>query len=164
MLQNKLIRNSFFGLISGLLALSTACSTSEDVVYSQYNRELHPTVMEFMDSVVNVVEAGDETAIFDLLDKQYVKDQHDSFLEGRTDQFLTELLCGQATNGKGFKCPGLGNISKMTIDSFDNRDDYKYMHFTLHSKGKKYEGFITVIATPKIGEDGYVYKLVGASG
>ena len=48
-------------------------------------------------------------------DPDYVEEQHDNFLEGRTEQFVAEFLCGNVKKGYYDMTPQLSRIKSMKV-------------------------------------------------
>ena len=48
-------------------------------------------------------------------DPDYVAEQHDDFLEGRTEQFVSEFLAGQVKKGFYFITPKIDRIKSMKV-------------------------------------------------
>jgi hypothetical protein len=48
-------------------------------------------------------------------DPNYVAEQHDDFLEGRTEQFVAEFLCGNVKKGYYDMTPQLNRIKSMKV-------------------------------------------------
>jgi len=60
--------------------------------FSQF--ESKKVVKDFCNNFASTVEKGDLNSALTYMEKDYVKNQHDVMLEGRTDQFFSELLAG----------------------------------------------------------------------
>ena len=58
-------------------------------------------------------ESLESTLVF--FDPDYVAEQHDDFLEGRTKQFLEEFLCGNVKKGYYDMTPELSRIKSMKV-------------------------------------------------
>ncbi len=66
----------------------------------------------FFNQFASVVVKGDVSQVMSFIDKDYIAFQHDGFLEGRTDQFLSELLAG-TDKDDNFISPSLKDISSV---------------------------------------------------
>jgi hypothetical protein len=68
----------------------------------------------FCQSFTNAIVAGDLNEAMKSIDPDYKKIQHDKFLEGRTDQFFSELLAGKDKNGE-YISPSVKEISSVKV-------------------------------------------------
>ena len=59
--------------------------------------------------------SGDLQGTLEFFEPNYVASQHDSFLEGRTEQFVAEFLAGSYKKGFYFITPELSRIKSMKV-------------------------------------------------
>lgn len=76
----------------------------------------------FCNDFSSVIASGDLNKAMNFLDKDYVKTQHDEFLEGRTDQFFSELLAGEDKNGD-FTVPSIKEIKSIKTGKISLSED-----------------------------------------
>ena len=126
---------------------------------------------EYMESLANgfakAVMAGDLQKAMTYLSPNYIKEQHDGILEGRTDQFFRELLIGTITDQDGkeqFYVPAsLDEIA--SIDDI-NTDCIKLEpSATFHIKLKDGRSYYRTLETEAVKtEEGYRPLFVGDLG
>ncbi len=76
----------------------------------------------FCNDFSSVIASGDLNKAMNFLDKDYVKTQHDEFLEGRTDQFFSELLAGEDKKGD-FTTPSIKEIKSIKTGKISLSED-----------------------------------------
>ena len=64
---------------------------------------------------ISAVKAGQLGGSLYFFDPRYVAEQHDDFLEGRTDQFVEEFLSGNDEEGVTFITPKWDHIKSMKV-------------------------------------------------
>jgi hypothetical protein len=134
----------------------------------------NPDVIDYTNHFEAAVLQHDQEAIMALLDPDYVKEQHNEFLNGMTEQFLKELFSGAFTDGQTVKgkkgasylpsqITGIQLIQVVTHKG----DDGDYDYYTLTYKVTGSDGTITcswsLVARRGEGFPGG-FALVGASG
>src|SRR6478735_5059835 len=62
------------------------------------------TIDAFVSSFEKATLSHDANQIMLFMENGYVKEQHDQFLEGRTEQFLNEFYCGNNVSSNTFEC------------------------------------------------------------
>ncbi len=73
------------------------------------------TVKNITNSFIATLMSGDLQGTLEFFDPNYVAEQHDSFLEGRTEQFVAEFLAGSYKKGFYFITPELSRIKSMKV-------------------------------------------------
>lgn len=105
------------------------------------------------------VENHDKNGVLKLLEPGYVKRQHNSFLNGNTQQFLDELLCGESSDEGKYTCPGFDNISNIKLIKVEPYLDFYFAWFEIKANEKTYTSRL-----PFVSEDGNPFRLAGAEG
>ena len=93
-------------VIIALLSAAICCNAQE------YNKN---TVKNITNSFIATLMNGDLQGTLEYFDPNYVADQHDNFLEGRTEQFVAEFLAGSYKKGFYFITPELNRIKSMKV-------------------------------------------------
>ncbi len=93
-------------VIIALLSVAIFCNAQE------YNKN---TVKNITNSFITTLMSGDLQGTLEFFDPNYVADQHDNFLEGRTEQFVAEFLAGSYKKGFYFITPQLNRIKSMKV-------------------------------------------------
>ena len=93
-------------VIIALLSAGICCSAQE------YNKN---TVKNITNSFIVTLMSGDLQGTLEFFDPNYVAEQHDNFLEGRTEQFVAEFLAGSYKKGFYFITPELSRIKSMKV-------------------------------------------------
>ena len=73
------------------------------------------TVKNITNSFIVTLLQGDLQGTLEFFEPNYVADQHDNFLEGRTEQFIAEFLAGSYKKGFYFITPELNRIKSMKV-------------------------------------------------
>lgn len=84
-------------------------------VYCNAQKYSTATVKNITNSFIATLMQGDLQGTLEFFDPGYVADQHDSFLEGRTEQFIAEFLAGSYKKGYYFITPELSRIKSMKV-------------------------------------------------
>ena len=66
------------------------------------------------------------TVLMTFMDADYLKEQHEDFLEGNDIQFVNEIFCGKDINDDSFHCIKQENISHFEIKEITQIEDTKY--------------------------------------
>ncbi len=77
-----------------------------------YNKK---TVKNITESFIATLMRGDLYDTLEFFDPDYVTEQHDNFLEGRTEQFVAEFLVGKVKKGFYYITPELSRIKSMKV-------------------------------------------------
>lgn len=91
-----------------IIALLTVAICSN----AQYNKNI---VKNITNSFIATLMSGDLQGTLEFFEPNYVASQHDSFLEGRTEQFVAEFLAGSYKKGFYFITPELSRIKSMKV-------------------------------------------------
>lgn len=125
------------------LVATTACSSTQ--LTPSTEKKPSTSLNAFLKAFEKAVIEHNKENVLTLLDSAYVADQHDGMLEGRTDQFLSELFCGYEIESKAWRCPrfqSITEIKRLRIESV-NEDDYRvYFIITDGIGGIKVDLFI----------------------
>lgn len=73
------------------------------------------TVKGITNGFISTLMSGNLKGTLGFFDPDYVAEQHDSFLEGRTEQFVAEFLCGNVKKGYYDMTPELHRIKSMKV-------------------------------------------------
>ena len=73
------------------------------------------TVKNITESFIATLMRGDIEDTLEFFDADYKEEQHDNFLEGRTEQFVAEFLAGEYKKGYYFITPELDRIKSMKV-------------------------------------------------
>ncbi|MBO4806977.1 MAG: hypothetical protein IK005_10195 [Paludibacteraceae bacterium] len=98
---------------------------SSENATSEFSQTATDNCSEYMENLANgfakAVMSGDLQKAMTYLDPNYVREQHDGFLEGRTNQFFLELLAGTIIGEDGsenFYVPSsLNEITSIDVSS-----------------------------------------------
>lgn len=73
------------------------------------------TVKGIANGFISTLMEGNLKGTLGFFDPSYVAEQHDDFLEGRTEQFVAEFLCGNIKKGYYDMTPELSRIKSMKV-------------------------------------------------
>jgi hypothetical protein len=73
------------------------------------------TVKGITNAFISTLMQGNLKGTLQFFDPSYVAEQHDDFLEGRTEQFVSEFLCGNVKKGYFDMTPQLNRIKSMKV-------------------------------------------------
>lgn len=73
------------------------------------------TVKGIANGFISTLMQGNQKGALYFFDPDYVEEQHDNFLEGRTKQFIEEFLCGNIKKGYYDMTPELNRIKSMKV-------------------------------------------------
>lgn len=94
------------------------------------------------ESFINTLLNDDIKMTLEFFDPAYVAEQHDNFLEGRTEQFVSEFLAGSYKKGFYFVNPKINEIKSIKIKKcvckIDKGDIYSIVEVLLDT-GVKYK-------------------------
>lgn len=139
------MKKCFFGV--ALLALTSCTNTPSSNEGNQMTEENQVTeenqgweksiaprfskevVAELVNEFSDKITSGKYKEALSCYDPEYVAEQHDSFLEGRTNQFISESICGElivvVNEDKDFSCPELDMVASIRImDVVNQGEDY----------------------------------------
>ena len=149
-------------IISVFLILSLiACSGAKKTVTYEGSK-IPKGLKEFLIRFEKASVEHNKKLVLELMDPNYIEEQHNEMLGGRTDQFLNELFCGNQTNGKGFKCPGFENITKLKLIGVKNNTE-SYTVYYIITTGE-FEIKRDWEVTKQVSKFGIIYGIYGACG
>lgn len=141
-----------------------SCNGSKKLIEEQINHpEISQAVHNHLSEFELAVKNHDQEKVMSLLDKAYVKEQHDGFLGGRTEQFLNELLCGEPVSEGKFKCPGFNNISQIKLVKMEKNDDLYHLSYQITADGVSYKAWLG-LKVKETNPENYSILLFGAVG
>lgn len=145
-------------LLLCIVFILASCATEK----SSSTKAQDGTIEQFVSSFEKATLSHDSREIMLFMENGYVKEQHDQFLEGRTEQFLNEFFCGTNQRSNKFECTGykkIDVIERVSIVKKENWYDYTF-------KIKVGNEWILVVQTiaGKPSKYSKIYGLVGASG
>jgi hypothetical protein len=73
------------------------------------------TVKGIANGFISTLMQGNLKGTLYFFDPDYVAEQHDDFLQGRTEQFVAEFLCGNVKKGFYDMTPELNRIKSMKV-------------------------------------------------
>lgn len=73
------------------------------------------TVKGIANGFISTLMQGNLKGTLYFFDPSYVAEEHDNFLEGRTEQFVQEFLAGQVKKGFFFITPKIDRIKSMKV-------------------------------------------------
>lgn len=87
------------------------------------------TIEQFVSDFEKATLSRDANQIMLFMENGYVKEQHDQFLEGRTDQFLNEFFCGNNVSSNAFECAKyqkIDAVENVSVVKKENWYDYTF--------------------------------------
>ena len=118
-------------LFLGLLSFESAPETTAP-------SNIQSKIAVFLDEFEAAVESHNTERIMACMDPDYVKEQHDEFLGGRTDQFINEFFGGYKKNTKSFKTVPYRDIKKLKLlDLVHDGDNFYTAKYLVKAKGVK---------------------------
>ncbi len=138
---------------SGCSSLKTKKSNDK-----QYPENLEQYLSEFEKSVLK----HDAERLMELMDENYVRDQHDQLLQGNTTQFVNEFFCGNIVKGQGFKCLKFKEISSLKRTGLEEVHEGFRVSYIVSDKKDKIQTEWTITVKQFNGKT--YYGLYGASG
>ncbi|MBK8807829.1 MAG: hypothetical protein IPO21_14745 [Bacteroidales bacterium] len=159
-MKEKIVK--MFGLLLFILSV-LGCSSTKNSTTVKQDSDVTSEVKIYLAEFEKAVVSHDATKIMQLMDKNYVKEQHDDFLKGRTTQFLNEFFCGNIVNSNSFKCIKYDEIEGLQETNLVKENDYYKVTCEVYSKKIRIKTNCWVIKVTTINGK-RVYGLVGASG
>lgn len=123
-----------------------------------YNMELQ----NYLKTLEQTVLAHDLKGMMELMDADYVKEQHDQNLEGRTQQFIDELFCGNKTDDGQYLCIPFSDITALSYTAIVDLDDGYKVFYEVRSANHKIA--LDWWITAKIRNGKVVFGIYGAMG
>ncbi len=109
-----------------LILFFSACSTTVKVNQSGEKYKIPKDMVQFLSDFEIAVRSHNQMMVLNFMDPDYIKEQLNNFLQGRTEQFLNEFFCGMKTDDSGFECPEFENIRSFEFESIEQTDDTMY--------------------------------------
>lgn len=105
-----------------------------------YSKETVKTITESF--IATLMYEEDIKATLEFFDQAYVAEEHDDFLNGRTEQFISEFLAGSFKKGYYFVNPKINEIKtikvKKSVYNIKKGDIYSIVEITLDT-GVRYK-------------------------
>jgi hypothetical protein len=124
----------------------------------------HPgDLKKFLADFEKAALSHSEEKLMQTMDHHYKAEQHDQFLQGRTEQFLNEFFCGNKTDGKEeFICLKYSEITAIKLkDITKNESGYNVDYIV---SGNSFSIKCSWTITVNTAGDILVYGLCGAVG
>jgi hypothetical protein len=140
-----------------------SCATTSRVNSSGAKYKLPKELDVYLSDFENTVKTHNQSQVLNFMDPDYIREQLDNFLDGRTEQFLNEFFCGMKTDDSEFFCPEFDDITGFAFEDLEKTDDgmYRVVYIiTTDTESVRCDWGIMVIPTGVK----YHYGLVGASG
>jgi hypothetical protein len=109
-----------------MILLLGACSTTTKVNQAGEKYKIPKDMQLFLTDFENAVRSHNQMMVLNFMDPDYIKEQLNNFLQGRTEQFLNEFFCGMKTDDSGFGCPEFENILSFEFESIEQTDESMY--------------------------------------
>ncbi len=158
MKSNKIINVLFFAVIFLIFSCSTTYKTGSEGEKYKIPKDLS----SFLHSFEKSVTLNDSAEILSHIDKNYIKEQLENMLEGRTEQFLNEFFSGNNVDGSGFVSVKYNTIKGIYFSSLQKNESGYTVYYIIETKDAKVE------CTWEISEikttHGTIYGLIGAVG
>lgn len=139
--------------------LLLGCSTTKKL---GLNKEQYNQLNIFLTKFEEAVIQHNKTKVIACMDKDYVYEQHDIFLNGKTHQFLNEFFCGYTIENKKFKCLEFETITtvKRKVIATENNNLQVYYKITSNNFTINTNWMVKVVKEANVVH----YSLVGAVG
>ena len=95
-------------------------------------------------------------------DKNYIKEQLEEMLEGKTEQFLNEFFSGKNVNGTGYLSVNYQSVTGIYFSSLQKSESGYTVNYIIETKNAKVE--CSWELSVKKTETGTTYGLIGAFG
>jgi len=124
---------------------------------------LHNVALQnYLRTLEQTIAKHDVAAMMELMDRDYVKGQHDKNLEGRTKQFIDELFCGNETQNDQYMCIPFTDVNKANYTAIVDLEDGYSVFYEISSANKTIS--LDWWITAKIYDGKIVYGIYGALG
>ena len=145
------------------IVLISSCSSVQKLGTTGEKYKISKEMGQFLLDFESAARNHKKTAMLNLMDKAYKKEQHDEMLEGRTDQFFAEFFAGSLVNGKGFKTIPFETINLIKFVSIKQTDEDTFdVFYIVESSDFEVKKQWQIIIRNIKGKT--VYGLVGAFG
>jgi hypothetical protein len=146
-----------------LLLFFISCSVTSKVNNTGEKFKIPKDLNQFLSDFEYAVITNNQSQVLNFMDPDYIKEQLDDFLQGRTEQFLNEFFCGMKTDGSGFECPEFDNITNFEFVNIEKTDEnmYRVVYLIITDDTRiECDWGLMIIPSGVV----YRYGLVGASG
>ncbi|MEZ5013083.1 MAG: hypothetical protein R2794_02210 [Chitinophagales bacterium] len=145
-----------------ILLSFAACSPGWQFHSAQSGDSLPKGLYDFLITFEKATLEHDTTALLQLMDADYRKQQYEDLLQGRTGQFFHEFYCGEQFNGKGYDCLAFDLIDAISrLEVHGGGDSYNVVYM-VQSEGIIIKATWTV-TVKHIGKE-VIYGMYGAVG
>lgn len=103
------------------------------------------------------------TILMNYMDADYVKEQHDDFLNGNDIQFVDEIFCGEDINDQSYHCIEQKNITFFETKLVEQIEDTKYKALFIVGDNQ-HKVACKMLISKKITDGKVVFGIVGAVG
>lgn len=93
-------------------------------------------LIKYLDHMEETVLAHNLDQMMQLIDAEYVKEQHDKNLEGRTQQFIDELFCGKEVKNGDYLCIPFLDINQIKLTAIVSIDNGYKVFYDVGSESK----------------------------
>lgn len=143
------------------ISIISACS---QVKYLDDTSKSDKTEMKvYLKEMKAAILSHDKSELMKIMDADYVKEQHDQFLEGRTEQFLNEVFCGNDINDESFHCIRYESIESVKIKMVEQVQPLVYK-LLLEVKDDENEVECQLLISKKSLDSQTIFGIVGAVG
>lgn len=147
-----------------------ACQKPKPIIESKSVEEVAEVIQDdcqadltcFLKSVEAAMLRHDKAMMLEFMADGYRIEQHDTYLEGRTDQFLSEFLCGDCSITNTFSCPQFDQIREVKQLTLDASEDEAVVQYRITTPEHKVTADFFVFL--RIEDGKRVFRLVGAVG
>ena len=106
-----------------------SCSSVQKTGSSGEKFKISKGLNQFLLDFETSAKSHDKKAMLNLMDKEYLHDQLDNMLEGRTDQFFNEFFAGRQTNGKGFRVLNFDTVTTLDFTGINQTNENSFEVF-----------------------------------
>jgi len=129
-------RNLFLTLaIFSAFIFQAQAQTLEWKIVTETSASMHKFLTRFEKSILK----HDHNKLMKFMHKNYVQEQHDKFLEGRTEQFINELFCGDNLKHNQFECIKLSQIQKITRLRIEKNGHFQRIVYRIETQNTQVE-------------------------
>ena len=156
----------YFFLFTMFFITFSACRTTKEVAINALpfctEKNISNELCHFLSSFKDAVEQHEKKSLLRLMDQEYKTNQHDRFLKGRTDQFLSEFLAGKKQSDGQYLTPDINKIEQIEFQDI-TLGIYGYeLRFQIHYQHEILENDCLIVIAKKNKQT--TLGLVGASG
>ncbi|GEM_PF-6300758 len=150
-------RNLFLTLvIFSTFIFQIQAQTLEWETVTKTSSSMHKFLTRFEKTILK----HNHNKLMKFMHKNYIQEQHDKFLEGRTEQFINELFCGDDLKNNKFECIKLPQIQKITRLRIERSGRLQRIVYRVETQNIQIEVILGIQKQP----DGKKHGLNGAVG